>query len=319
MQLTNEQIIFLNQHWSFEGEIKFHRRLANIVYFTQINGQEVVLRLTEEGHRKFQEIESELHWIKFLTENGMQVANPIQTINKALLVEIPGEKKYFAAVFKKAPGAFLKDDEDVKDQMIKIWGQYIGKMHRLTREYQPGQILQRQQWEQDESLAMALRSLDKNDQIPYCRLMELLEWMRSLPKTKDCYGLIHTDLHRGNFFVDSNDNITAFDFDDSCYQWFSYDFVAPINSIHKNFYEGNRHSDKVKALENFIQGYQLENTLAPVWIDRIEIFDKYRAALVYHWAKTFTKEGILDAKGLEWAAKKGPQMLEILREPLKLF
>lgn len=316
MQLTTDQVNFLKQHWEIEGEIKFHRRIANFVYFTELQGSEVVLRLTEPSHRKFQEIESELHWIKFLTEKRMSVANPIPTIHQALAVEVPGKNKYFAAVFRKAPGAFLKDDEDVPNQMIKIWGQYLGKMHRLTKEFKPAShILPRQQWEQDESLAMALRSLDKNDRIPYVRMNEILEWMRSLPQTKNCYGLIHSDLHRGNFFVE-NEKITAFDFDDSCYHWFIYDMIAPINSIHRNFHEGHRHPDKDKTLKLFLEGYSLENTLDRIWLDRIEFFDQFRAALVYHWIKTLTKEGVFDAKGLEWAAKKAPQLVKILSEPL---
>lgn len=316
MQLTDDQIQFLRQHWPLEGEIKFHRRLANIVYFTSLHGREVVLRLTEPSHRKFAEIESELDWINYLHTNGMKVANPIASVQQRFIVEMPGSEKYFAVIFNKAPGALLKDDEDVPEQMIKTWGRYIGRMHSLTKSYVPKSNIQpRQPW-RDESLNMALRSLDKSDKIPYVRLHQLLEWMESLPKTKDYYGLMHTDLHRGNFFVDQN-QITAFDFDDSCHHWFSYDFVAPINSVHKNFFEGNKHPDKIKTREMFLEGYRVENTLDPVWIDRIEIFDKYRAALMYHWIKTFIKEGILDATGLERAKKRMPTLVEVLTEPIR--
>lgn len=318
MQLTIDEISFLKQNWNLGDEIKFHRRVANFVYFAQMDGREVVLRLTEPTHRTLKEIESELHWLNFLSENGMQVAHPIQSLNGALAVEMPGENKYFAAVFEKAPGSSL-NDEDINDELLKTWGQYLGKMHRLTQTYKPpSPILPRQQWEKDESLAMALRSMDRDDPIPYQRMNELLEWMRSLPQTENCYGLVHTDLHRGNFFV-KDGIITAFDFDDSCYQWFSYDFTAPINSVHKNFSEGNKHPDKNKTLEIFLSGYRLENNLDPIWVERIKIFDKHRAALVYHWIKTFTKEGVFDAKAIEWAKQKAPKLLEILREPLQLF
>lgn len=317
--LSEQQIEILKKHWRLEGEIKFHRRLANIVYFTHMNGREVVLRLTEPGHRKVQEIESELHWMSFLTANEMRIATPIPTNHATFVIEIPGEKNYFAALFEKAAGAFLKDEEAVEIEMIRQWGRYIGKMHRLTKSYKPPLGIQwRQQWEQDESLAMAFRSHDKDDKIPYERLNEFMEWMRSLPKENSCYGLIHTDLHRGNFFVD-NGEMTAFDFDDSCYQWFSYDFVAPINSVHQNFYEGNSHRDKDKTLEHFLNGYSLENKLDNIWVERIKLFDKFRAVITYHWIKTFIKEGVFDAKGLDWAKKKAPQLMEILKEPLNLF
>lgn len=319
MEISRQQIEFLRQHWDLEGEIKFHRRLANFVYFTSISGKEVVLRLTDPGHRRCDEIESELHWMSYLAKNGMRVANPIPTKSHSLMTEISGEKNYFAALFEKAAGAFLTDEQAVADDMIKRWGRYIGKMHSLTKNYNPpASIRPRQQWEQDESLAMAFRSHDKDDRIPYERLIEFMGWMRSLPRDQDSYGLIHTDLHRGNFFVEEGE-ITAFDFDDSCYQWFSYDFVAPLNSIHKNFYEGNRHPDKDRTLEQFISGYSIENKLDSIWIERIKLFDKFRAVLTYHWIKTFTKEGVFDAKGLEWAKQKAPKLMEVLKEPLDLF
>lgn len=203
--------------------------------------------------------------------------------------------------------------------MIKTWGKYMGKMHRLTQQYKPTPEIQpRQGWEQDESLAMALRSHDKSDLLPYNRMNELLEWMRSLPREIHCYGLIHTDLHQGNFFVEKG-KITAFDFDDSCHHWFSYDLVAPINSIFDNIFEGIPHEKKEKALEIFLGGYRLENSLDPLWVERIEIFDKYRAALIYHWIKTFTKENIFTEKSLEWAKNKLPRLSEALKDPLKLY
>ncbi|MBC7465972.1 MAG: hypothetical protein H7256_08260 [Bdellovibrio sp.] len=98
MQLTDSQIHYLKQHWPLTGEIKFHRRVANIVYFTTLNGNEVILRLTEPTHRKFKEIESELDWLNFLHANGMRVANPIATIQNEFVVEIPGPLKFFAVV-----------------------------------------------------------------------------------------------------------------------------------------------------------------------------------------------------------------------------
>lgn len=278
MQLSAEQIEFLKTHWSIEGEVRFHRRLANFVYFTNLNGEEVVLRLTQPYHRKLEEIKSELHWLNYLNQNGVRVANPIAT--KA--------------------------------------GELIVQVQRLTKIYvPPAGIQKRQNWREDDSLAMALRSMDPKGGIPYTRLNELLEWMSSLPQDRDSYGLIHTDLHRGNFFYHEK-TMTGFDFDDSCYQWFSYDFVAPLNSVHKNFYEGHQHADKGRILELFLEGYSKENTLSPVWIDRIELFDKYRAALVFHWTKTFIREGMLTGqKALEWAAKKAPEMVGVLRAPLR--
>lgn len=319
MQLGLDQIEFLKQHWSIEGEVRFHRRLANFVYFTNLNGEEVVLRLTQPYHRKFEELKSELHWLTYLNQNGMQVANPIATKTGEFIVELEGESLFYASIFVKAKGAPLTDEEACQPEVIKTWGRYLGQMQSLTKKYNPpSRIQRRQNWREDESLAMALRSMDPKDGIPYTRLNELLEWMTSLPQDNESYGLIHTDLHRGNFFFHEG-ALTGFDFDDACYQWFSYDLIAPLNSVHKNFYEGNEHTEKAKTTDLFLQGYSTQNTLSPLWIDRIELFDKYRAAMVFHWTKTFLREGMLTGpKAIGWAARKAPEMVEVLRAPLKL-
>ena len=319
MHLTEEQIFHLKQHWPLADEIKFHRRVANFVYFATIENKEVVLRLTEPHHRKQHEIHSELDWINYLSGHHMKIASPVKTFSGSYIVELPGTQPYFAVVFNKAPGSFLKDDVNLKDDIIKTWGQYVGRMHRLTKNYKPdSSIIPRQQWEQDESLMMALRSHDKNDDLPYRRMNEILEWMRCLPKENPSYGLVHCDLHRGNFFV-KNDQITAFDFDDACYQWFSYDIVAPINSINNNIDEGVFNLEKETALNMFLVGYNSENSLEKIWIDRIPIFDKYRAVLIYHWIKTCIQENIFDSNGIDWAKKKLPYLFETLKEPFKLF
>ncbi len=186
LQLTKEQIEILQTYWPIHGDLKFHRRVANFVYFTQLDGREVVLRLTEPIHRKPKEIESELDWMNYLTGQGMKIAKPVPTNAATFMAELSGEGTYYAAVFEKAPGTFLNDDLIPTEEFIATWGSYLGKMHRLTKSYQPlPQIQRRQQWEQDESLAMALRSLDKEDELSYRRLNELMEWMRSLPQEKE--------------------------------------------------------------------------------------------------------------------------------------
>ena len=319
MVLSDQIKSDLCRHWPLQGEFRFHRRLANYVYFAELDGREVVLRLTETNHRQLDEIKSELDWMSYLASNGMRIVKPIASLEGALAVQLSGDNSLVAAVFEKAKGKALLAAEALETNMIQKWGRYLGKMHRLTKQYRPGPgIRRRQEWERDECLAMALRSLDPQDEVPYRRLQKIMQWMRGLPQDLDSYGLTHTDLHTGNFFV-ADGEITAFDFDDSCYHWFAYDLVMPVNSVFQNVYEGRPHLEKERALDNFLQGYTNENTLAPIWLKRFPVFDQYRAVLTYHWIKTFTREGVFDAKGMEWARGKAPELLSTMAEPLSLF
>ncbi|EGG34281.1 phosphotransferase [Paenibacillus sp. HGF5] len=55
-------------------------------------------------------------------------------------------------------------------------------------------------------------------------LKERLTKLTSLPKSKDTYGLTHTDFHQSNFYLHNGD-IYLFDFDDCGYTYFVNDIA----------------------------------------------------------------------------------------------
>ncbi len=56
---------------------------------------------------------------------------------------------------------------------------------------------------------------------------ELMAHLASLPVDPSGYGLIHQDVHGGNFFV-ADGGITLFDFDDCLYAWFMHDVAMTL-------------------------------------------------------------------------------------------
>ncbi len=318
MQLNELQTAQLKEHWPLKGEFRFHRRVANFVYFVQMHEQEVVLRLTEPHHRQLDEIHAEMHWMSYLSEQGMKIATPISTNNGEFVLPLEGQQKYYATVISKAPGRPMKDEE-ITRQNLEIYGRYLGKMHRLTKDYSPPKnALRRQEWRDDETLSMALRAHEISDPIAFQRMNEVLEWLGSLPKTRDSYGLVHCDLHMGNFFLDG-ESITAFDFDDSCYQWFSHDLTAPLMSFQYAIQEKKLPVTEKQLLSDFLVGYAKENSLQQVWIDRISIFQVYRKIVIYHWIKTSIREHAFDEKALAWAKNKLPKLLLEIEKPIHFF
>jgi Ser/Thr protein kinase RdoA (MazF antagonist) len=191
-------------------------------------------------------------------------------------------------------------------------------MHKATRLYRPAPSAStRSDWDGDDIYRSAARSLDPNDRPAYDRMNELIAWLRSLPRPQDAYGLVHADLHRGNFFVDPA-GITAFDFDDSCRHWFVYDLTAPLFSILNAADDEGMSLEKGAARDLFLAGYASEQALPPEWRARLDAFMIYRAALVYLWIKTGLTDGIFDDKGLEWCRRRVPELRELLRPSLNL-
>lgn len=305
--------------WPIQGEVKFLRRVENFVYESNLDGRSVILRLTEPKHRTSDEIRAELDWIDYLSKSGMRIAAPISSQSNSFVETFNFGEVYHAAVFEKAKGAPLVEPEDFTLEIFETWGRYIGRMHRLTHNYKPKQGAQpRSIWNEDAGFQVNLRGLDKNDEIPYKRFIELYEWIKSLDTSHDCFGLIHGDLHNGNFFVDSGE-ITAFDFDDCCYHWFAYDLSIPLYNLLKKHQDGILNFAWDKILDRYFLGYRSENTLDQKWIDRIDLFLKFRVSTVYHWTKASMADGVFDETGLAWCREMLPWGLKQLEPKLKFL
>lgn len=72
------------------------------------------------------------------------------------------------------------------------------------------------------------------------RARDGIERLKTLPTSPDRYGLIHADLHYGNFFCTEDSQITAFDFDDAAYHWFAYDLAVAFNALPYSLAQGQR-------------------------------------------------------------------------------
>lgn len=310
MILSADQIKLLKDHWDLSDEINFHRKVANYVYFAQLEGKEVILRLTDIKHRKESELESELDWMDYLRRRGLRIAAPVFSKQKKFFASLEG---FNAALFEKAEGAPIHKSGPVTADKIKIWGQYLGRMHSLTKHYTPSpELSRRYDWLNDSTMVAAKRGLDPFDSEAYARMFEIEDWMKTLPTDQDCYGLLHVDLHHGNFFM-HHDQLTAFDFDDSCYNWFSYDIIVPLLSLSVLVDDKFTTLSKDKTKELFLEGYHRENKLSQIWIDRLPIFEKFRAIIIYHWLKALIFENPDDEKMKQLRLKVLPYWVELYK------
>jgi len=117
------------------------------------------------------------------------------------------------------------------------------------------------------------------------KLAAVFEELDGLPKDRDAYGLIHSDIHVGNFFVDENKITGFFDFDRCCYKWFVSE-IAVI--LYYPLYMSPLAEDPAKQkafvsyfLPLFMQGYERENRLPAGWQEQLELFLRVRDAILY--------------------------------------
>ena len=286
MKPSHSHLQEVQKLWQLESaDFRFIRYVENYVYEAFLKGRSVIVRFTEPSHRSLEQLKSELHWIDYLKTGGMSVASPISSLKGEFVEPIGEGTPFFCGVFEKAPGAPLEDDQAFTPIILKNWGRYVGNMHRLTQDYDPpSSIEKRPLWKNDSNYEFIKKGLDPKNKIPYEKFNQSIKWLEGLSRGRNEFGLIHGDLHYGNFFVKDN-QITAFDFDDSAYNWFVYDLVTPLFHLWMKRDQGILEVPYEQLEESYLEGYHQIFKLEPIWLKRMPLFTQFRINTVYHWAK----------------------------------
>jgi amicoumacin kinase len=240
-----------------------------------------ILRISHEFRRPLGMVRAETEFIDHLHRNGVNACAPCRSIRGNLVEAIPATDGHFLAVsFHKAPGGFVPFSDRTPD-LLRELGATMGRIHRLTRDHPIPPIGRRRPSWFEEVDGMAEKYLGPGEEKVIVRFNENIREIRSLPASPETYGLVHMDMHGGNFFVHEG-KIWLFDFDDCQYHFFAADIAMPL------FYAiplGDRNNESEQSLQRFfrcfIEGYHSENTLPDGWLERIPLFFKQREIDLY--------------------------------------
>ncbi|KIL51333.1 hypothetical protein KP77_08450 [Jeotgalibacillus alimentarius] len=283
----------------------------NYVYEVSKNGVPYVLRLTHSSHRTKTEVESELLWINDLHSRGINVSLVNESVDGDLVVEIPAEDTYFyACLFNKAPGSLIKMDDPAFDvPLFEKWGEITGELHTAAKDFDTARI-DRPHWYEDDLIELA-KYLSEDDQHIIEGNRDLVGRIRQLPTDQQVYGLIHSDIHMGNFFVDEGE-LHLFDFDDTMYFHYVSDIAIPLYYTilwkHNHLSLEERSEQGEKFLKAFLSGYMRKSNIDQEWIERLPLFLKMRDYTLYG---VFHKQ-----VDLEQASEREQALVSSLRERL---
>jgi amicoumacin kinase len=165
-------------------------------------------------------------------------------------------------------------------------GQTIGKLHALSKNYSPVDKTVKQHWNMG-----SLFSGDFNEvsEVAVQKWNTFVGELSNLPKDKNSYGIIHNDLHQGNFYLHKNE-IVLFDFGDCEYNWFIYDIAIVIYHAVQSIDENNNKGRKDFAqlfIKTFLDGYSTENNLDSYWLTKLQFFLNYRHIYSYIYFSDF--------------------------------
>ncbi|MFB5662603.1 phosphotransferase enzyme family protein [Alteribacillus sp. HJP-4] len=252
----------------------------NYVFEVHINDTPYILRLTHSSHRSKAAIEAEIDWVNFLHSHDINVSLVHPSRNGELVEVIPaGDTSFFVCLFEKAPGQRVKiSDELFGPELFEKWGKITASMHSVSMDYQPG-ASRREDWLAEDLHNLPYYLDQQKDKEIISGGKQIVNSINAMPKTKETFGLIHADIHPGNFFYHDGE-IHVFDFDDSVYFYYVSDIAIPIyysvwiKHSGSSLEERSRFGEEL--LYHFLKGYKTILPLDPDFIKKIPLFLRLR-------------------------------------------
>ncbi|HZU86270.1 MAG TPA: phosphotransferase [Anaerolineaceae bacterium] len=250
----------------------------NYIYAVRRGEQEHVLRIGHDLHRDGRMAAAEIEWIGYLHAHRVGVPGVDPCVE-----HIPAaDGSQFHAVLMEKVGGRPPRREDWQNGLLGRVGALLGRMNRLARDFVPADAAVRRPHWYTEAEGFAEKFLPPSEGKVIAKYNALLEHFHGLPTPPEAYGIVHQDVHGGNFFVDDAGQITLFDFDDCHYSWFAQDVAMAFFYVLPHDCRSEKERAFARdALDQLLAGYREEYTIEPRWLEEIPNFLKQREIDLY--------------------------------------
>jgi Ser/Thr protein kinase RdoA (MazF antagonist) len=270
----------------------------SFIYEFERGSQAYILRIAHSLRRSESLLLGEVDWINYLAEGGVSVARAILSESGKLVevIEDQGGGAFLVTAFVKARGQAPWDLWTPK--LYESYGEMIGRIHTLSKSYQPKQIAwKRPDWN-DALFEFVERYLPESESIAKNKYTDICHHVNTLAKDRESYGLTHQDAHGNNLFVDEMGQITFFDFDECAYNWFINDIAVALFYIVQDAEDWRAFTEEF--MSHFLRGYVQACPLDFTWLKEIPNFLKIREIELYAvMHRDFDVNNIED----EWCAR----------------
>ncbi len=267
---------------------------ANLVFEVIKDDVPYILRVSECTEKKKAHVEFELSWMDYLSKSLDNIAEPVKSINNKLYETIAIDNlSYILCLFQKAEGKIVDchNKTEFNETLFRDLGWIMGNMHRLTADYCVNIPNPEFSWDNNAFFWPEYNVILDKDVQPFEK--KYTNELYALPKSKDSYGIIHQDIHIYNFFVNKG-HITLFDFDDCNFSWYACDIANALFHMvqmavpHKNTKERIEFAEAY--LISYLKGYTQANTIDEFWINKFDVFMKYRRTQTYKFIQNNYKD-----------------------------
>ena len=254
----------------------------NAVYCCKKLGENTKILRVALNDRTRVDLLAESEYVRYLYENGGNVANVINSKRGNLIEEIScGDATYIVSLYVKADGKHFHENGYKYREGIPISeyhfniGKTIGKLHQLSKAYTP--IHRRYDFTDIYNADYINALIPDTYDLLKSKLCGVIDELIGIGCEGQFYGMIHFDYNDSNYFIDfETGKITVFDFDNSCYGWFMFDLAyAWVFGVGVAYTE----SDVIKRKERMgiffstiIEGYRSETFLDNIILDKLPLF-----------------------------------------------
>ncbi|WP_019241800.1 MULTISPECIES: phosphotransferase enzyme family protein [Bacillus] len=300
--LFSDEIIHfgLNQFSVDIASLKKLGEFESYIFEGMKDNQAVILRYTHSSHRNRQQILSEIDWVSYLKSNRVNVYEHYRSINDRYLESVLAldGSEFYVCCYEKLPGVRVEVNMIMENSdLIVKWGEVIGEMHSITTTYKPSiHVGKRLEWYEEELLDLHQYKV-KDQTIRYGQ--SIVKSLCKLKKNSENYGLIHSDLHSGNFTYDQGD-LYIFDFDDCSYHWFASDIAIPLyyTVLSRSFqFKDGEQDFAYYFMKYFLEGYRKNHFITQDDLKTIPLFLKLRdITLLSVMLKKFDLDNLSDSE-----------------------
>lgn len=257
--------------FSKPDSVKIMRASANFVSLITADQEHYTLRFNSEELRPIEALQSEIRLLLSLRNFDLPVQKPVKSLDGNFSELISTDLgRFTAVVFDFIPGE-IKDPDTLSPEGFRIWGENLGKLHRTLSENQFTQSIHHPRLLEQLKSAQPPTAQGSKEQ------GALLEWISTLERTRENYGVIHYDFELDNLIWDENGKVHIIDFDDSALSWYLADLAFALRDLW----------DAVPDLQDprltrFLSGYRAYKKLDPSVLAHLNGFLRLHDFLTYH-------------------------------------
>lgn len=301
----------LDQYGLAKKQLCFLGHSGNVTFRVETQEEKFLLRIHQaisSSHddvwQKPEVIESELLWLTALHhDTKLVVQKPIRNLQNRWIAQVSKDKNaetFYCSLLRWIEGEVLLS-ERTPQQAYQL-GVLMAQLHQHSQQWQIPPNFIRPTYDQNRfkaSLAKLYPAISKglisteNYNVLELAVRQIQEMMETLNRNQEVWGLIHADLHDGNYLLHGNE-LRPIDFALCGFGYYLYDVASTLQylppTVRSSFFEGYQTSQKLP--ENYIQIVESFFIMAMIDVQSFHVNNPQEYEGVSDTVKDVTKEHI---------------------------